>query len=353
MKMSKLAALVCALSMASTAAAAEPFNDIHFHPTNYIQQGITLQSFIDDIMGDVVQRSIIAPLPLQQKWDAFVSGDRAPDYYLRSDAALYYYSFADAVVAAEYLQLSKEDQARLDPMIVGFNPTDMYAADHIRRVVQTYPGVFTGIGEFSIHKEAVSPKVSGHTASLLNPALDGIFKATAEIGLVSLVHCDVNTIFAPNGPEAASTAHFDDLMTLFKRHPNTAIIWAHTGLGRFVKPSDDHLKLLGQLLTDPELNHVLLDISWDLLSNYLNADVEGWASIIKAHPTRFIFGTDSVGPKSQESYVANYEAFAPVWKALPRKVLRQVAQDNYVRVMDAARERVRAWEAAQQGFVAE
>ena len=47
-----------------------------------------------------------------------------------------------------YKSLSKEEQARFDPMITGFNPTDMYAADHIRRVLKTFPGVFTGIGEF-------------------------------------------------------------------------------------------------------------------------------------------------------------------------------------------------------------
>jgi hypothetical protein len=29
-------------------------------------------------------------------------------------------------------------------MITGFNPADMYAADHIRRVLKTFPGVFTG-----------------------------------------------------------------------------------------------------------------------------------------------------------------------------------------------------------------
>jgi len=44
-------------------------------------------------------------------------------------------------------------------MITGFNLTDMYAADHISRVLQTLPGVFTGIGEFAIHKEFVSAKI--------------------------------------------------------------------------------------------------------------------------------------------------------------------------------------------------
>ena len=49
-------------------------------------------------------------------------------------------------------------------MITGFNPADMYAADHIRRVLQTFPGVFSGIGEFTIHKEFVSAKVAGETS---------------------------------------------------------------------------------------------------------------------------------------------------------------------------------------------
>ena len=39
-------------------------------------------------------------------------------------------------------------------MITGFNPADMYAADHISRVLQTFPGVFSGIGEFT-HSQGV------------------------------------------------------------------------------------------------------------------------------------------------------------------------------------------------------
>ena len=92
----------------------------------------------------------------------------------------------------EYLSLSEAQQARVDPMITGFNPTDMYAADHIRRVLLTFPGVFTGIGEFSVHNESVSAKVAGHTASLKNPALERILEAVAEFGLVAIVHCDTD-----------------------------------------------------------------------------------------------------------------------------------------------------------------
>ncbi|MCZ0942061.1 MAG: hypothetical protein OXJ53_03280 [Gammaproteobacteria bacterium] len=176
------------------AVADKPlFNDVHFHLSSYVQRGITPSQYLE-MAGDRVGRVAMFGIPLQQKWDPFVSGERAPDYYLRSDAALYYYSFVDAAIAMAYRSLTEAQKARIDPMITGFNPTDMYAADHIRRVLLTFPGVFAGIGEFSVHKEFVSSKVTGHTASLRNPALGRILEAVAEIGLVAILHCDIDVV---------------------------------------------------------------------------------------------------------------------------------------------------------------
>ena len=86
-------------------------------------------------------------------------------------------------------------------MITGFNPADMYAVDHIRRVLETFPGVFTGIGEFTIHKEFVSSKIAGETASLTNPALDRILDFAGEVGLVVILHNDIDMPFAKAGAE--------------------------------------------------------------------------------------------------------------------------------------------------------
>ncbi len=144
-----------ALPLTAQQPAADEFNDSHFHLTNYIQEGIDAHQFLQ-IMGRRVSRSTLFGIPLQQQWSYANSGEFAPTYYLQSDAPLYYYSFTDAYIASMYRSLSKEEQARFDPMITGFNPADMYAVDHIRRVLRTFPGVFTGIGEFSIHKEFVS-----------------------------------------------------------------------------------------------------------------------------------------------------------------------------------------------------
>ncbi len=198
-----VSALFCAAVAASfliprgaRSASADTFllNDSHFHLTNYIQNGPSARDYVA-IMGDKIGRSALFGIPLQQTWAYENSGSYAPTYYLQTDAPLYYYSFTDAVIATQYLSLPAKDRARLDPMITGFNPADMYAVDHIRRVLTTFPGVFEGIGEFSIHKEFVSAKIAGNGASLSNPALDRVFDFAAEAGLLVLLHCDIDTPF--------------------------------------------------------------------------------------------------------------------------------------------------------------
>ena len=324
-----------------TASGAALFNDSHFHLLNYIQRGPTAREFLDMTAGRV-ERVAMFGIPLQQKWDYFLSGDDAPDYYLSTNADLYYYSFVDAVIAREYLSLPEEDRRRVDPMITGFNPADMYASDHIERVLLTFPGVFAGIGEFSIHKEFVSSKVSGHAASLRNPALDRVLATAAEIGLVVIFHNDIDHVRPGDPPH-----HAAELLDLFARHPETTIIWAHTGLGRFIAPAEGHVAWLDRMLSDPRHDHVALDISWDEVAKYViddDATLEAWATLIERHPTRFLFGTDAVAPADWESYVANYTVYDPLWERLDPEVRAQVERLNYERIFDAAIPRVRAWE---------
>lgn len=319
------------------------FNDAHFHLTNYIQEGTEIREFLR-IMGNKAGRVAIFGIPLQQQWSYRIDGNHAPTYYLNSDASLYYYSFTDAHIAMAYRSLTQEQQARLDPMITGFNPTDMYAADHIRRVLQTFPGVFSGIGEFTIHKEFVSSKVSGDTASLQDPALDRLLDFAAESGLLVLIHNDIDVPFAKPG---SAPAYFEQVKAVFKRHPKTNIIWAHIGVGRVIRPIKDQGALIEEMLKDPAFNHVSFDISWDEVAKYAVTSPEATANIaaiINRYPDRFLFGTDEVAPPDQEKYTRVYNMYEPLWKALSPSTSEKVRKGNYERIFDAARKRVRAWE---------
>jgi hypothetical protein len=353
-------AWVIALWPGQPAAQSQPstdgqFNDSHFHLTNYIQQGIDVRDYLK-IMGTRVPRSTLFGIPLQQQWSFMNSGDFAPTYYLHSDAPLYYYSFTDAYIASVYRSLPASDQARFDPMITGFNPADMYAADHIRRVLTTFPGVFTGIGEFSIHKEFVSAKVAGETASLTNPALDRILDFAAEVGLVVILHNDIDM---PFGKDDREPVYLSQTKAVLKRHPKTSIIWAHTGLGRIVHPvqvsassaerAPAHLQTLEDMLADPGLSHVNFDISWDEVAKYAVAtpdSIKRTAAALNRHSERFLFGTDTVAPSSPTPYYAVFDIWKPIWQLLRPEASLRVRKGNYERIFDEGRRRVRAWERA-------
>jgi hypothetical protein len=325
-------------------SSAALFHDSHFHLTNYIQEGITAKEFLK-VMGTQVGRSTLFGIPLQQTWSHRVDGDDAPKYYLDSDAPLYYYSFTDAYIAQQYRGLTKAEQARFDPMITGFNPTDMYAADHIRRVLLTFPGVFTGIGEFTIHKEFVAAKVAGGVASLTDPALDRVFEFAAEAGLVSILHSDIAKPF----PKTYTTDYLADMKSLFRRHPKASIIWAHIGLGRIIHPIEDQVSAIDQILKDPAYDHVCFDISWDEVAKYAvasEAAVTRVADVLNRYPSRFLFGTDTVAPRDPKAYFAVYEMWEPVWSRLAPATKQAVTKGNYERLFDAARTKVRAWEKA-------
>ena len=339
------------LLLASSAAHAQKdsndylFNDSHFHLTNYVQEGIDIRDFLK-VMGNKAGRVALFGIPLQQQWSYRVDENRAPTYYLNSDAPLYYYSFTDAWIATAYKSLSKEDQARFDPMITGFNPADMYAADHIRRVLKAFPGVFSGIGEFSIHKEFVSAKIAGEVASLQDQALDRLIEFATEVGLVVLIHNDVDVPFAKPGAEPAYAAQ---MKALFRRHPNTTFIWAHIGVGRIIRPIKDQAAIVEEIINDPKLAHVHFDISWDEVAKYVVATPESTkhaAAVVNRYPDRFLFGTDEVAPADQAKYLKVYNQYEPFWTLLTPETSEKVRKKNYERIFDEARRKVRSWEAA-------
>jgi hypothetical protein len=342
-----IGAVAACAALAAGPPASEQYivNDAHLHLTNYTQKGTDIHAFMN-IMGSKVGRVALFGIPLQQSWSYGNTGDFAPTYYLQTDARLYYYSFTDAYIAMAYRSLTPAQQTRIDPMITGFNPTDMYAADHIRRVLTTFPGVFSGIGEFTIHKEFVSGKIAGETASLTNPALDRLLDFAAEAGLVVILHNDIDVPFPKPDQEPYQVTQLRDL---FLRHPQATIIWAHAGLGRVVQPLSRQIEILDRLLSNPKLPNVHIDLSWTEAAKYIVANADSTAhvaNLINRHPDRFLFGTDEVAPIDQQRYLAIYDIYAPLLARLTPDAGEKFRKTNYERLFDEARRRVRSWEQA-------
>jgi len=236
-------------------------------------------------------------------------------------------------------------------MITGFNPADMYAADHIRRVLETYPGVFTGIGEFTIHKEFVSSKVAGDTASLTTP------RSTAcSISRARWVSSSSSTRHRHAVREGGCRAVFlTQMKDLLRRHPKTTIIWSTwDSAGR--QPVQDQASsgtaersprfrdIVASMLADPTLSHVYFDISWDEVAKYAVSSPESirnTAALLNRYPDRILFGTDNVAPAEQATQLRVYNLWDPIWAELTPEASLKIRKGNYERLFDAARLRVR------------
>jgi predicted TIM-barrel fold metal-dependent hydrolase len=158
----------------------------------------------------------------------------------------------------------------------------------------------------------------------------------------------------------------EGLMHIAEKSPETIVIWAHTGLGRFVKPTADHLKIVSEIL-DRSPNWYV-DLSWDLIQSYIvepetgMPTLEEWARFVENYQDRVLWGSDSViftknkidkegrpiyGTEMPvEEYNAVLSILDPLWSKLCHKVTRKVRMDNHVRLFDAAAAKVRAWEKA-------
>ena len=104
---------------------------------------------------------------------------------------------------------------------------------------------------------------------------------------------------------------------------------------------------LADLLSNPALSHVYIDLSWSETAKYVIATpetVEATAAAINRHPDRFLFGTDEVAPTDQARYLAVYDTYTPLFARLTPDASEMVRKKNYERLFDEARRRVRAWE---------
>jgi predicted TIM-barrel fold metal-dependent hydrolase len=208
--------------------------------------------------------------------------------------------------------------------------------------------VFTGIGEFSVHKEFVSDKARPGPANLLGPAIDSVLAAAGEIGLLTILHNDMDVPFATGAEEPA---YLEQMKALLRRHPKTTVVWAHTGVGRASRPVKHHAAVLAALLADPTLSNLYFDISWDVVAAQFVSTpsaLHATAALINRFPDRFLFGSDAVAPTTVSGYLSTDAVYGPLWAKLTPEALAKVRVGNYERLFDTARSRVRAWEAAHR-----
>lgn len=351
------------------------FNDSHMHHKNYRQNGLALLKYIDymDTLG--IQYTTLMPIPTSvssaigqaELESSVVNCGCSPNYYLlpemmdrkvitneqimkcASVIQLFPHTDVDDDTAALVRPLKAGQRERLDPMITGLLIGMDDCSISLLKKLDRHPGVFTGVGEITVHKEVVDHLLKAPWANLTtnrNPLLQ-LFDTCAQIGMPVVLHCDVSV--HGEGPDIVPT-YLADLKKLFAHTfaRNTTIVWAHAGgLGRFVNAPGGHVGALRSMLNDADFAHVHIDLSWKVVAERLteNAEtIDEWAALISDHPTRFLFGSDSLVPKDTDTWNATFRQYEALFSKLTDDCVEKVARKNYERVFVGAREKVRKFE---------
>lgn len=104
-----------------------------------------MDALLNAIDSSGIDHLMISDMTLVKKWD--VADPRQPLYYLEADSRAYWYSATGVFVAETFKALPADKRRTFHQFISGFNPMDRNAVDHVKRMLEWYPGVWEGIGE--------------------------------------------------------------------------------------------------------------------------------------------------------------------------------------------------------------
>lgn len=311
---------------APVAAGARKLADAHFHLVDFLQRtdGIRAVLTAMDVAG--VTDAMITGMPLVKKWSK--EDVRQPLYYLEDESPVYWYSATDVLVAREVLSAPESERHRLHPFITGFNPTDRNAIDHVKRMVEWYPGVWQGIGEVITHHDELTGLTPGEVARPDNIALDPVFDYAADHDLPVSIHSNIGAVWI------REPIFLPEVEAMLKKHPRTRFMWCHAGIGRRIMVPTLTTELRRLLGSYPNL---WVDVSWVVFENYIAPEGKlqsDWVELVKAFPNRFMIGSDIVGHFGK--YTGEIRKYDILLDALPDDVARRLARDNFMSVLPAA-----------------
>ncbi|MGH3586169.1 MAG: hypothetical protein ACRDQ0_07570, partial [Pseudonocardia sp.] len=180
---------------------------------------------------------------------------------------------------------------------------------------------------------------------MYNPHLRELLQASSEVGYLVVLHNDFglarmtgNGRFADVTPDerygAPLLALLADYGPLSKTRPVSdghrpaKIVLAHLGVGKYTKLDVAHLDLINQVLSNPRYDHISFDISWnEVARQLLKVEEDGgtpiadkFIELVRAHPDRFIFGSDAVKPESFGQYVRQHHDLEPIFARIKHEV---------------------------------
>jgi len=261
--------------------------DAHLHVVNFIQETPGGEALLHYMDLTNIEKAVIFGLPVSKMWASF---DReAPDYYLACDSPCYYYGYTDVTVAELVRSLPDAQQARLYPLICGFNPVDGYALRHIERLYAQYPDVWSGIGEILLRHDDLTAFTYGENARANHPALRPVYQFAADHDLPVLLHQNITSVTKNDHP-----VYLFELEEAVADFPRTRFIFAHCGMSRRVN-LPFYYKTVERLLD--QYPNLYVDYSWIIYDVAICPEGRpspDWLALTERYSDRICLGSDLV-----------------------------------------------------------
>ena len=319
--------LISASGLAQAVPPPKPIQyhtvDCHLHLVDFLQHTDGIKALLKAMDRSGVDEAMLCGMPLVKEWS--LSEPTPPQYYLDDDSRCYWYSATDVLVAREIESLPPNERARFHPFICGFNSQDRNAIEHVKRMLEWYPGVWQGIGEVMTRHDDLSALTYGDAPHADSVSLDPLYELAAQHDMPVSVHSDVSSVWK------REPLYLHEIENAVKNHPRTRIIWCHAGVSRRIDVPTLAGEVRRMLAAYPNL---YVDLSWVVFETYLTKNgqpVPDWVKLIEAYPTRFMIGSDKVG--KFDNYHEEMQKYYVLLDALKPDTARKVAHDNFLVVL--------------------
>lgn len=301
--------------MISTDKISVPAIDSHMHFVNFVQKTDGMKKLLRAMDFANIEKTVLFGLPIIKKWNA--TEEDAPEYYLDDDSICYYYSRTDEIVAEAYLDLPKEKQKRIAPLLCGFNPTDKFSVEYVEDMLDKYP-FWAGIGELFLRHDELTNLTHGEVARLNHPAMYPIYELAAKRKLPIMIHQNSSSVGNDN------YKYLHELEKVLEMFPDTVFVWAHVGISRRIYGENYH-RMIDDILE--KHSNLYVDISWIAYERMLEdsfepepmtgffskvrkgfmkvfdysddvhvtATEDSWLGVIKKHINQVMLGSDLLG----------------------------------------------------------
>mmetsp|Transcript_39450 Transcript_39450/g.97681 ORF Transcript_39450/g.97681 Transcript_39450/m.97681 type:complete len:304 (-) Transcript_39450:428-1339(-) len=257
-----------------------------------------------------VQKAVVTGTPVTKKWDQYEKG--RPKGTFQDTGRIYFFTATDEMLGDE-LQSADAAQvaAKLIPFCCGFNPTDLFAPKHCKRILDKHP-IFKGVGELFMRYSEISMLTNEEVTRANHPAMKDIYKLCEERNLPMMMHNNAGNESVK--PYAGGFEYMHEICKVLDEFRELKLILNGCGMFERGTWSNYSNEIHSLLVKYPNL--VMCITTFNLVGCTNALSHEALASLIEEFPTRFTVSTDAAG------YFKNYGDSVKVLKDFCTKYLK-------------------------------